>query len=147
MRVKKPLSHVHTIFGLSGPTFTSGLIIDSMDGLTLSLAIVFNRSPLLTGAAGAGREIRPLIIENDWLEAIVALRSSFTDLLKRIVFLPVVYCRRPAQTFRYRYEDIAATALTILVARRKAHTVHPSVAFRRAFCAQKRFVFQNEGIR
>jgi len=38
------------------------------------LAIVFNGSPLFTGAAGSGEsEIRRWIIENDWLESIVAL--------------------------------------------------------------------------
>jgi type I restriction enzyme M protein len=38
------------------------------------LAIVFNGSPLFTGEAGGGEsEIRRWIIENDWLEAIVAL--------------------------------------------------------------------------
>lgn len=38
------------------------------------LAIVFNGSPLFTGGAGSGESnIRRWIIENDWLEAIVAL--------------------------------------------------------------------------
>jgi type I restriction enzyme M protein len=38
------------------------------------LAIVFNGSPLFTGAAGSGpSEIRRWIVENDWLEAVVAL--------------------------------------------------------------------------
>ena len=38
------------------------------------LAIVFNGSPLFTGSAGSGEsEIRRWIIENDWLEAIIAL--------------------------------------------------------------------------
>jgi type I restriction enzyme M protein len=38
------------------------------------IAIVHNGSPLFTGAAGSGEsEIRRWIIENDWLEAIVAL--------------------------------------------------------------------------
>ena len=38
------------------------------------LAIVFNGSPLFTGAAGSGEsEIRRWILENDWLEGIVAL--------------------------------------------------------------------------
>lgn len=38
------------------------------------LAIVFNASPLFTGAAGSGEsEIRKWIIENDWLEAIIGL--------------------------------------------------------------------------
>jgi type I restriction enzyme M protein len=38
------------------------------------LAIVFNGSPLFTGSAGSGEsEIRRWIIENDWLEAVVAM--------------------------------------------------------------------------
>ena len=38
------------------------------------VAIVFNGSPLFTGSAGSGEsEIRRWIIENDWLEAVVAL--------------------------------------------------------------------------
>jgi type I restriction enzyme M protein len=38
------------------------------------LAIVFNGSPLFTGAAGSGpSEIRRWIVESDWLEAVVAL--------------------------------------------------------------------------
>jgi type I restriction enzyme M protein len=38
------------------------------------LAIVFNGSPLFTGAAGSGEsDIRRWILENDWLEAIVGL--------------------------------------------------------------------------
>ena len=38
------------------------------------LAIIFNGSPLFTGDAGSGEsEIRRWIIENDWLEAIIAL--------------------------------------------------------------------------
>jgi len=41
------------------------------------LAIVFNGSPLFTGAAGSGEsEIRRWIIENDWLDAVVALPDS-----------------------------------------------------------------------
>src|SRR5260370_29680016 len=38
------------------------------------VAIVFNGSPLFNGGAGSGEsEIRRWIIENDWLEAVVAL--------------------------------------------------------------------------
>jgi type I restriction enzyme M protein len=38
------------------------------------VAIVFNGSPLFSGAAGSGEsEIRRWIVENDWLEAVVAL--------------------------------------------------------------------------
>lgn len=49
--------------------------VDSARNLDGSrLAIVFNGSPLFTGGAGSGEsEIRKWIIENDWLEAIVAM--------------------------------------------------------------------------
>lgn len=41
------------------------------------IAIVFNGSSLFTGAAGSGEsEIRRWIIENDWLEAVVALPDN-----------------------------------------------------------------------
>jgi len=41
------------------------------------LAIVFNGSPLFTGAAGSGEsDIRKWIIESDWLDAIVALPNQ-----------------------------------------------------------------------
>ena len=44
------------------------------DGGGSRIAIVFNGSPLFTGDAGSGESnIRRWIIENDWLEAIVAL--------------------------------------------------------------------------
>jgi len=46
---------------------------DPKDGGT-RLGIVFNESPLFTGSAGSGEsEIRRWIIENDWLEGIIAL--------------------------------------------------------------------------
>lgn len=41
------------------------------------IAIIFNGSPLFTGDAGSGEsDIRKWIIENDWLEAIVALPTE-----------------------------------------------------------------------
>ena len=41
------------------------------------LAIVFSGSPLFTGGAGSGEsDIRKWIIENDWLEAIIALQEQ-----------------------------------------------------------------------
>lgn len=52
-----------------------------VDGTDLSgrsrLAVVLNGSPLFTGSAGSGEsEIRRWIIENDWLEAIIALPTD-----------------------------------------------------------------------
>jgi type I restriction enzyme M protein len=41
------------------------------------VAIIMNGSPLFTGDAGSGEsEIRRWILENDWLEALIACRSS-----------------------------------------------------------------------
>ncbi|MDR1622872.1 MAG: type I restriction-modification system subunit M, partial [Synergistaceae bacterium] len=46
---------------------------EAADGGT-RMVIVFNGSPLFTGGAGSGEsEIRRWVIENDWLEAIIAL--------------------------------------------------------------------------
>ncbi|MBM4300799.1 MAG: SAM-dependent DNA methyltransferase [Deltaproteobacteria bacterium] len=70
-------------FGAGLPRINDGSLIflqhmiskmkDPREGGT-RLAIVFNGSPLFTGAAGSGEsEIRRWIIEKDWLEAIVAL--------------------------------------------------------------------------
>jgi type I restriction enzyme M protein len=48
--------------------------MDPVEDKGCRLAIVFNGSPLFTGAAGSGEsEIRRWILENDWLEGIVAL--------------------------------------------------------------------------
>ena len=48
--------------------------VDVNGGGGSRIAIVFNGSPLFSGGAGSGEsEIRRWILENDWLEAIVAL--------------------------------------------------------------------------
>ncbi len=48
--------------------------MEPVEGKGARLAIVFNGSPLFTGAAGSGEsKIRQWILENDWLEGIVAL--------------------------------------------------------------------------
>jgi type I restriction enzyme M protein len=49
-------------------------MISKMENQGSRIGIVFNGSPLFTGDAGSGEsEIRKWIIENDWLECIVAL--------------------------------------------------------------------------
>lgn len=49
----------------------------NLNGDPSRLAVVLNGSPLFTGSAGSGEsEIRRWIIENDWLEAIVALPTD-----------------------------------------------------------------------
>ncbi len=70
-------------FGAGLPRVSDGSLlflqhmIDKMKPISTGgsrLAIVFSGSPLFSGSAGSGEsEIRRWIIENDWLEAIVAL--------------------------------------------------------------------------
>jgi type I restriction enzyme M protein len=87
-KVEREVRNEHETRGMSGrfgaglPRVSDGslLFLQHMiskfkqDGQGSRLAIVFNGSPLFTGGAGAGEsEIRRWVIENDWLEAIVAL--------------------------------------------------------------------------
>ncbi|UCA51846.1 type I restriction-modification system subunit M [Streptomyces sp. WA6-1-16] len=91
-KVKEDVEHEHTNLGDSGrfgaglPRINDGSLlflqhmiskmkpVDAKGGGGSRIAIVFNGSPLFTGAAGSGEsEIRRWILENDWLEAIVAL--------------------------------------------------------------------------
>lgn len=52
-------------------------MISKMEAKGSRIAIVFNGSPLFTGDAGSGESnIRKWIIENDWLEAIVAFPTQ-----------------------------------------------------------------------
>jgi type I restriction enzyme M protein len=60
------------------------------------LAIVFNGSPLFTGDAGSGEsEIRRWVIENDWLEAIVALPDQLFYNTGISTYLWIVTNRKP----------------------------------------------------
>jgi len=67
-------------FGAGLPRINDGSLLflqhmtSKMKGSGTRIGIVFNGSPLFTGAAESGESnIRKWIIENDWLEAIVAL--------------------------------------------------------------------------
>lgn len=91
-KVKDEVEHEHKALGDAGrfgaglPRINDGSLlflqhmiskvkpVDVNGGGGSRLAIVFNGSPLFTGAAGSGEsEIRRWILENDWLEGIVAL--------------------------------------------------------------------------
>jgi type I restriction enzyme M protein len=62
------------------------------------VAIVFNGSPLFTGAAGSGEsEIRRWIIENDWLEAVVALPDQLFYNTGISTYFWVVTNRKPTK--------------------------------------------------
>jgi type I restriction enzyme M protein len=91
-KVKDDVEHEHASLGDAG-RFGAGLprindgsllflqhMISKMKPVDVNgkggsrIAIVFNGSPLFTGAAGSGEsEIRRWILENDWLEGIIAL--------------------------------------------------------------------------
>jgi type I restriction enzyme M protein len=67
-------------FGAGLPRINDGSLlflqhmISKMKPTGTKIALVFNGSPLFTGAAGSGEsEIRKWIIDNDWLEAIIAM--------------------------------------------------------------------------
>ena len=62
------------------------------------LAIVFNGSPLFTGGAGSGEsEIRRWVIEQDWLEAIVALPDQLFYNTGISTYVWVLTNRKPAR--------------------------------------------------
>ncbi len=61
------------------------------------IAIIFNGSPLFTGAAGSGESnIRRWIIENDWLDAIVALPDQMFYNTGIYTYIWLVTNRKPA---------------------------------------------------
>ena len=62
------------------------------------IAIVFNGSPLFSGAAGSGpSNIRRWIIENDWLDAIVALPDQLFYNTGIFTYVWLVTNRKPAE--------------------------------------------------
>ena len=74
------------------------------------LAIVFNGSPLFTGSADSGESnIRKWIIENDWLEAIVALPDQLFYNTGISTYLWIVTNRKARQR-RGKIQMIDATA-------------------------------------
>lgn len=62
------------------------------------IGIVFNGSPLFTGDAGSGEsEIRRWIIENDWLEAVIALPEQLFYNTGIFTYVWIVTNRKPKQ--------------------------------------------------
>jgi len=63
----------HIISKMEGASTSS----THLNNIGIRIAIIFNGSPQFTGDAGSGEsDIRKWIIENDWLEAIVALPTE-----------------------------------------------------------------------
>ena len=70
------------------------------------IAIVFNGSPLFTGDAGSGpSNIRRWIIENDWLDAIVALPDQLFYNTGIFTYVWLVTNRKPPERARQGAAD------------------------------------------
>jgi type I restriction enzyme M protein len=126
-KVEKEIRDEHEKMGMAGrfgaglPRVSDGsqLFLQHMvskfrqDGTASRLAIVFNGSPLFTGAAGSGEsEIRRWIIENDWLEAIVGLPDQLFYNTGIATYLWVVTNRKPKNR-RGKVQLIDATSLFV----------------------------------
>ena len=81
--IKNEANEYHGRFHAGLPRVSDGALlflqhmISKMELRGSRIAIIFNGSPLFTGDAGSGESnIRKWIIENDWLEAIIALPTE-----------------------------------------------------------------------
>ena len=81
--IKKEANDPYGRFSVGLPRVSDGAflflqhMISKMEPSGSRIAIIFNGSPLFTGDAGSGEsDIRKWTIENDWLEAIIALPTE-----------------------------------------------------------------------
>jgi type I restriction enzyme M protein len=73
-------------------------MISKMEPSGSRIAIIFNGSPLFTGDAGSGEsDIRKWVIENDWLECIVALPNDMFFNTGIATYIWIVTNRKPAK--------------------------------------------------
>jgi type I restriction enzyme M protein len=124
-KVQKMVTDEHTQRGHNGrfgpglPRVSDGSLLFLMhllskrrhDATGTRIGIILNGSPLFTGGAGSGEsEIRRWILENDWLEAIVALP---TDLFYNTGIATYVWVltNRKEERRRGRVQLVNATAL------------------------------------
>ena len=71
-------------------------MISKMEAGGSRIAIIFNGSPLFTGDAGSGEsEIRKWIIENDWLEAVIAMPNDMFYNTGIATYIWIVTNRKP----------------------------------------------------
>jgi len=72
-------------------------MISKMEAGGSRIAIIFNGSPLFTGDAGSGESnIRKWIIENDWLEAVIAMPTEMFYNTGIATYIWMVTNRKPA---------------------------------------------------
>nr|MDT0666294.1 N-6 DNA methylase [Micromonospora sp. DSM 115978] len=94
-------------FGAGLPRINDGSLLflqhmiskmERVEGKGARLAIVFNGSPLFTGAAESGESnIRRWILENDWLEGIVALPDQLFYNTGISTYFWILSNRKPAK--------------------------------------------------
>ncbi|MBN1573616.1 MAG: SAM-dependent DNA methyltransferase [Deltaproteobacteria bacterium] len=73
-------------------------MISKMEPKGSRIAIIFNGSPLFTGDAGSGESnIRKWIIENDWLEAIIAMPTELFYNTGIATYVWIVTNKKPAR--------------------------------------------------
>lgn len=81
--IKNEANDPHGRFSVGTPRTSDGALLflqhmlSKMEAGGSRIAIIFNGSPLFTGDAGSGEsDIRKWIIENDWLEAVIAMPTD-----------------------------------------------------------------------
>lgn len=101
--IKKEANNPYGRFHAGTPRTSDGALlflqhmISKMDSSGSRIAIIFNGSPLFTGDAGSGESnIRKWIIENDWLEAIIAMPIDMFYNTGIATYIWMVTNRKPA---------------------------------------------------
>ncbi|MBN1316970.1 MAG: SAM-dependent DNA methyltransferase [Anaerolineales bacterium] len=102
--IKKEASDPHGRFHAGTPRTSDGALlflqhmISKMEAKGSRIAIIFNGSPLFTGDAGSGEsDIRKWIIENDWLEAVIAMPTEMFYNTGIATYIWMVTNRKPAR--------------------------------------------------
>ena len=100
--IKNEANEYHGRFYAGLPRVSDGALlflqhmISKMEPRGSRIAIIFNGSPLFTGDAGSGESnIRKWIIENDWLEAIIALPTELFYNTGIATYIWIVTNRKP----------------------------------------------------
>jgi len=101
--IKNEANDPHGRFHAGTPRTSDGALlflqhmISKMEASGSRIAIIFNGSPLFTGDAGSGESnIRKWIIENDWLEAVVAMPTEMFYNTGIATYIWMVTNRKPA---------------------------------------------------
>ncbi|MCK4731471.1 MAG: SAM-dependent DNA methyltransferase [Methanophagales archaeon] len=102
--IKNEANEYHGRFYAGLPRVSDGALlflqhmISKMEPRGSRIAIIFNGSPIFTGDAGSGESnIRKWIIENDWLEAIIALPTDLFYNTGIATYIWIVSNRKPGR--------------------------------------------------